>query len=64
MGAQPNIGPKQRKLRMVLGIVAVLGTMAAAVPVFLVPLHPAWAWLLFVPAFVASLSLEQAAEGT
>lgn len=59
-----NIGPKQRRMRRNVGIVAGVATLAGTVAIFLVPLHGLWAAALTIPAFVAALGWLQASAGT
>ena len=59
-----NIGPKQRRLRAIVGAIGALVTAGTLAAVWLLKLPAYAAALTFVPAFVAMLGWRQAATGT
>lgn len=60
----PNIGPKERRQRMMTGIITLI--IAAVIAIFLILMG--WAWwtrlILFVPLVVGFSSIFQAREKT
>ena len=59
-----NLGPGQRRRRLINGIVLGAVTVAAAIAIVLLDLNPVWRLVLLVPAFVAAFALSQAQANT
>jgi hypothetical protein len=59
-----NLGPRQRRRRLVSGIAVGLVTVALAVALTVMNVNPGWRLALLVPAFVATLGFSQAQANT
>jgi hypothetical protein len=63
-GRAANIGPKERRLRLVIGVVMLLVAFAGLVGLIRLGVHPAWRVVLFLPFWLAALGYLQARERT
>lgn len=59
-----NIGPRQRRRRLAMGIVALVLGVALVAALIWLGLGPGWTLLAFVPFFAGLLGLVQAHECT
>jgi hypothetical protein len=60
----PNIGPRERRLRLALGVVALASGVAIAVLLLLAGMRPLFRLPLFFPFWVAALGVFQARDKT
>lgn len=60
----PNIGPKERRKRLVAGVVMSAITLCVAAALILAGLPRAWRLLTAVPAWIAALGFFQVRENT
>lgn len=59
-----NLAHRGKKVRLVLGVVGLAGTLAAASAMIVQNVHPLWRWSLLLPAFVSVLCLLEAFTST
>ena len=59
-----NLAHRGKKVRLVLGVVGLAGTLAAASAMIAQNVHPLWRWSLLLPAFVSVLCLLEAFTST
>jgi hypothetical protein len=60
----PNIGPKGRRRRLVMGLTIWLVAFGLAAAMIFAGADRSWRWLLFILFWLGALSIFQAAEKT
>jgi hypothetical protein len=60
----PNIGPKGRRRRFIMGLTAWVLGFGLAAAMSLAGVDRSWRWLLLMPFWLGSLGVFQAAEKT
>jgi hypothetical protein len=63
-GRAVNIGPKERRKRLVIGVVMLVAGFGGLGALIAVGAAPAWRLALFVPFWAAALGYFQSWEGT
>ena len=63
-GCIANIGPRERRRRLRLGIAALSASVVIAVVLAATGVHRAWRMVLFFPLWVAALGFFQARDKT
>lgn len=59
-----NLGPGERRRRLMSGVVLAAVTLVLAIVLLVLDVNPAWRVVLLVPAFIAALGFSQAQTNT